>query len=92
MRRLRLTPARDLVDTDVPPIIPDVAVEYDEDGDQYIAALADGVLPPLRVSRQYEQMAKDREQPKETREFKAISSNNAMTAISRMEMAAVTHV
>src|SRR5690606_36278113 len=33
MKRLKLSPGRDLVDVEVPPIIPDVIVEYDEQSD-----------------------------------------------------------
>jgi RNA polymerase sigma-54 factor len=69
MRRLKLNPGRDLVDADVPPVIPDVLVEYDERSDSYVAALADGRLPTLRISPHYEQMAKDRALDKGTREF-----------------------
>lgn len=77
MRKLNLSPGRDLVDDEVPSIIPDVIVEYDEDSDAYVAALADGVLPTLRVSRRYEQMAKDRSVDKDTREFVGNSVRNA---------------
>lgn len=77
MKLLNLSPGRDLVDEEVAPIIPDVVVEYDEAADEYIARLADDRLPRLRVSRQYEKMAKDREYDKSTREF---VSDNVMRA------------
>ena len=48
MKRLKLKPGRDLVDAEVPPIIPDVIVDFDENLDQYIAALSDGPMPALR--------------------------------------------
>jgi RNA polymerase sigma-54 factor len=69
MRKLNLNPGRDMVDEDVPPIVPDVLVDYDEQADAYVAALVDGVVPPLRVSPRYEKMARDRSVEKSTREF-----------------------
>ena len=33
MKRLKLNPGRDLVDVEVPPIIPDIFVEFDENRD-----------------------------------------------------------
>lgn len=77
MKKLNLSPGRDLVEQDVPPVIPDVMVEYDENADAYIAALADGVIPSLRVSPRYEEMAKDRNVDKETRDFVSNSVRNA---------------
>ncbi|MFB3138254.1 MAG: RNA polymerase factor sigma-54 [Phycisphaerales bacterium] len=77
MRKLSISPGRDLVDQEVPPIIPDVIVEYDEEADVYVASLRDGVLPTLGISKQYEKMAKDRSLDKATREF---ISNNVRNA------------
>lgn len=69
MRRLRLAPGRDVADADVQPVLPDVIVEYDTDQDRYIAALADGSLPVLRVNPVYEQMTRDDRVEAGTREF-----------------------
>ena len=77
MHQLNLSPGRDLVSVDVPPIIPDVIVEYDEQADVYIAALCDGVLPPLRVSPRYATMASDENVDKETRDFISRNVSNA---------------
>ena len=77
MHRLDLAPGRSLVSEDVTPILPDVIVEYDEERDEYVAALCDGVIPPLRVSPRYESMSKDRELDGETREFLGRSVGNA---------------
>ncbi len=77
MRKLNISPGRDLVDEEVPPIIPDVLVEYSNDGDEYTATLCDGILPALRVSKQYEKMAKDRTLEKSTREFVGRNVRNA---------------
>lgn len=77
MRRLTLHPGRDLVDVEVPPIIPDVIVEYDERNDTYVAGLSDGLLPVLQLSERYEQMARDRTLDKDTREFVGRNVRNA---------------
>lgn len=77
MARLRLTPGRDLVDADVPPIVPDVLVEFDEATNRYVASITDGRLPPLRISHRYERMAKDRAVDRSTRDFLAGSVRSA---------------
>lgn len=81
MKRLKLSPGRDLVDVDVPPIVPDVYVDYDEQADAYVAALSDGVLPTLRISPRYEEMAKDRKVDTKTREFIGNNLRNAQWLI-----------
>lgn len=81
MRKLNLSPGKDLVDEEVPPIIPDVVVEYDEQKDQYVGALAGGVLPLLRVAPRYQQMARDRTEDKATREFVSRNVRNAQWLI-----------
>ena len=69
MKRLSLWPGRELVNPDATPIIPDVVVEYEPESDTYVAALADGVVPPLRINPQYRKMSKDKDLDKPTREF-----------------------
>ncbi len=81
MRKLNLSPGRDVVDEEVPPIIPDVVVDFDEEHDHYVAALCDGLLPALRVSKQYTQMAKDKSTEKETRKFVTNNVRNAQWLI-----------
>lgn len=81
MKRLKLSPGRDLVDVEVPPIVPDVIVEYDEHADAYVAALSDGLMPSLRISPRYEQMAKDRSVASATREFISNNVRNAQWLI-----------
>jgi len=77
IRKLKLNPGRELITEDVPPIIPDVIVEYDEQNDAYIATLSDGFLPILQITPHYEKMAKDRSVDKETREFVSTNVRNA---------------
>ena len=81
MKRLKLNPGRELVDAEVAPIIPDVIVEYDENRDQYVAALSDGTMPSLRISPRYEQMAKDKAVDGPTREFVGNNVRNAQWLI-----------
>jgi RNA polymerase sigma-54 factor len=69
MRRLRLAPGRDVVDESPAPVTPDAVVEYDADQDRYVAALADGSLPVLRVSPVYQKMASDERMDSSTRSF-----------------------
>ena len=85
MKRLKLNPGRDLVDADVPPVIPDVLVEYDENSDQYVAALSDGAMPSLRISPRYEQMAKDKTFDSQTREFVGNNVRNAQWLIESID-------
>ncbi len=77
MRRLSVSPGRELVEEEVPPVIPDVIIESDEDADEYVARLCDGVMPALRVNRRYEEMARDRSVDKATREFVGTNVRNA---------------
>jgi len=81
MKKLKINPGRDLVSVDVPPVIPDVIVEYDDQSDAYVAALTDGLLPTLRVSPRYEAMAKDRTVEAPTREFVGNNVRNAQWLI-----------
>jgi RNA polymerase sigma-54 factor len=69
LRRLRLAPGRDVADPGAQAVVPDVVVEYDADRDRYVAALADGNLPVLRVSPTYARMAKDPAADAAAREF-----------------------
>jgi RNA polymerase sigma-54 factor len=77
MHRLSLSPGREVVDEHVPPVLPDVIVEYDQGQDCYVAALCDGVVPPLRVSPRYQEMASDKGVDADTRAFLSRSVGNA---------------
>lgn len=81
MHRLKLHPGRDLVPDEIPPIVPDVVVEYDEEKDEYVAGLRNGLLPMLRVSKRYEKMAKDKSVEKSTRDFVINNVRNAQWLI-----------
>ncbi|MHC4946659.1 MAG: RNA polymerase factor sigma-54 [Planctomycetota bacterium] len=77
LSRLKPHPGRELVRENVPPIIPDVVVDYDEQEEAYVAALSHGLLPTLRINSQYQGMARDRAQDRETRDFAGRSVRNA---------------
>lgn len=77
MHRLNLSPGREVVDEHVPPVIPDVIIEYDQQQDKYVAALCDGVVPPLRVSPRYAEMASDKSIDRDTRSFLSRNVGNA---------------
>jgi len=77
LRRLSLAPARRLVEDASRPIIPDAVVEYDADGDRYIAYLNDSRLPNLRINQEYAKLTKDRGVEKKDKEFLRTNISNA---------------
>jgi RNA polymerase sigma-54 factor len=81
MKRLNISPGRDLVDEGTPPIMPDVIIEYEEENDAYTARLPHDHMPRLRISRQYQKMADDVAQEKETRDFIKHNVRNAQWLI-----------
>lgn len=56
MRRLTLWPGRELANPDATFVMPDVIVDYDPERDTFVAALADGTTPVLRINTQVERM------------------------------------
>ena len=85
MRRLSVAPGRALIDESPPAIVPDALIEYDEDQDRYIAVQTDGRLPNLRINREYANMVRDRNVPKQTREFVKTNLANATWLIDAIE-------
>lgn len=85
MHLLSLSPARQLVNEPPGAIVPDAVVEYDADGDRYVAYLNDSRMPGLRINREYALLAKDRAAPKPTREFLKKSLSNAAWLIDAVE-------
>jgi RNA polymerase sigma-54 factor len=85
LKRLSLAPARGLHDDTPQAIYPDATVEYDEENDRYFAYLNDGRLPNIRVSAEYERLAKDRELEKRDREFLRKNLSNASWLIDAVE-------
>ncbi len=85
MRRLSLAPARQLVDDEPTPIIPDAIVEYDADHDRYFGYLNDARLPQLSLNREYALMAKDRGTDKQSKEFLRTNLGNAQWLIDAVQ-------
>lgn len=85
LRRLSLAPARGLTESAPETILPDATVEYDEENDRYFAFLNDGRLPHVRVSTEYEHLAKDRNTSKHDREFLRKNISNASWLIDAVE-------
>ncbi|MBN4060253.1 RNA polymerase factor sigma-54 [Planctomycetaceae bacterium AH-315-I19] len=77
LRRLTLRPGLDLVDDRPANIVPDAIVEYDEDSDRYIVYLSENRHANLTVNREYAKMARDKDVPKDQREFLRKSLSNA---------------
>lgn len=85
LRRLSLAPARGLHDDTPQAIFPDATVEYDEENDRYYAYLNDGRLPNVRVSAEYERLARDRDLDKRDREFLRKNLSNATWLLDAVE-------
>lgn len=85
LRRLSLAPARGMSDDTPQAIYPDATVEYDEENDRYFAYLNDGRLPNVRVSAEYERLAKNRDTEKRDREFLRKNLSNASWLIDAVE-------
>ncbi|HYD00047.1 MAG TPA: RNA polymerase factor sigma-54 [Phycisphaerales bacterium] len=85
LRTLRVAPGRQLSSEAPPGIVPDGIVEYDADGDRYIAYLNDRRLPNLRLNQEYALLAKDKTAPKQTREFIRTNMGNAQFLIEAIE-------
>ena len=62
-------PAYLVVERDVPRIMPDVIVDYADEGDGYTVRLARGNSPRLRISPTYRRMLADSKNNKEARDF-----------------------
>lgn len=85
LRTLSIAPGRQLIRTSEPGIVPDAFVEYDADGDRYIAYLNDRSLPNLRVNQEYAKLASDRTTDKTTKTFLKTNINNAQFLIEAIE-------
>ncbi|MCK4873973.1 MAG: RNA polymerase factor sigma-54 [Phycisphaerales bacterium] len=90
MRALSLSPARSLVPVNSARIIPDAIIEYDEEQDRYVAALCDGTVPNLRISKVYEDMARDKAVDKKAREFITTNLRNARWLVEAVDQRSST--
>ncbi len=69
MHELTLSPGRLLAVERVLPVIPDAVIEFDDFLNKYVVGICDGKLPPLRLSKTYETMAKDKSADEITTQF-----------------------
>ncbi|MFQ5411094.1 MAG: RNA polymerase factor sigma-54 [Phycisphaerae bacterium] len=53
----------------VPRIVPDILIDYNDEGDGYTVRLARGSSPRLRISAHYRRMLQDKSQDKTARDF-----------------------
>ena len=67
--RLSLRPAAGVIDRQVPPIVPDVLVEYDEKEDRYDVRLARGGFRELRISPEFREALEKSRDDKAARAF-----------------------
>ena len=85
MRRLRTSPGRELVQDTPPAIIPDAIVEYDEDQDRYISYMTDGLLPNLRINKEYAEMLRDKDADRSAKDFIKKNLTNATWLIDALQ-------
>lgn len=67
--RLSLHPGVDAVDRQVPRIVPDVVVEYDEQADEYTVRLTRSNHRELRISREFRELLEQARHDKNARDF-----------------------
>ncbi|MGB1126629.1 MAG: RNA polymerase factor sigma-54 [Phycisphaeraceae bacterium] len=77
LRQFHPHPGRLLASDEVRTITPDATIEFDDESDSYIATLTHGRLPALTISRDYQDLAKDKEADKKTRDFVAKNLSSA---------------
>ena len=85
LKRLDPNPGRELVPPESTIIIPDVIVEYDPESGDYTARLADELVPRVRVSPDYEEMAKEIALDTKARNFVVESIRAARSIIEAIE-------
>ena len=90
MHRLDFAPGRRLAADELSAITPDVIVVYDEETDQYIAALNDRMTRSLRINEDYLKMARDKSVEKQTRDFIKTNLRNAQWLLDAVSQRAHT--
>ncbi len=77
LRQFHPHPGRLLARDEVRTITPDAVIDFDEEQDAYTATLTHGRLPALTISRDYQDLAKDKDADKKTRDFVNKNLSNA---------------
>jgi RNA polymerase sigma-54 factor len=85
MKKLSLAPARQLVQEQVRPIVPDAIIEFDAENDRYVAYLNDRRIPALRLNREYAMLARQKATPQRDKEFFRKNLSNAQWLIDAVE-------
>ena len=85
LRQFHPHPGRLLASDEVRSITPDAVIDYDEQQDAYTAKLTNGMLPPLTISREYQDMAKDKAADKKTRDFVTKNLSSAKWLIEAIQ-------
>ncbi len=67
--KLSLRPGLELIDQPVPPVVPDVIVEYNEKDDRYDVRLTRGNVRELRISPEFREALEATRDDKKSREF-----------------------
>jgi RNA polymerase sigma-54 factor len=85
LRRLDPRPGRRLAPERPQTVVPDVIVEFDPVNDRYVAALARGRTPALRINPVYKEITADKTQDRTTRQYLAGHVSNARWLIDAIQ-------
>ncbi|MEM1355099.1 MAG: RNA polymerase factor sigma-54 [Planctomycetota bacterium] len=85
LRQFHPHPGRLLAEDEVRTITPDAIIDYDDENDAYTAVLTHGQLPALTISRDYQDLAKDKDHDKKTRDFVNKNLSNARWLIDAIQ-------
>lgn len=78
-------PGADLTTEVVPPVTPDVLIQYDDRHDDYRVVIRDERVPQLRISAIYRRMLKARDLDRQTRDFVARNIRSAQWLMESIE-------
>lgn len=90
LRLLDVAPGRSLAQQESLAVRPDVIIERSPEGDGYVARLADGTVPNLKVSEAYQRMARERSTDDATRTLLSESIRRAQWFIDAVEQRGAT--
>lgn len=90
LRLLDIAPGRALAQQESLAVRPDVIIERSPEGDGYVARLADGTVPNLKVSEAYQRMARERGTDDATRTLLSESIRRAQWFIDAVEQRGAT--
>jgi len=76
LRQFHPRPGRMLVEDSPQTITPDAIIEYDEEGDRYVARLTNDRIPTLQLNRRYVRMMRDQAVDKKTKNFVGTNLRN----------------